>query len=63
MVTLSEDIRTQLAELDTKAGALLEIIEDEHGSLIEDQDLYDLTEMLNVLQNKITTIEENQGWI
>ena len=63
METLSPEIRTQLAELDTKAGALIEIIEDEHSSIPEDTQLEDLLDMLNSLQYKITNIQERQGWI
>jgi hypothetical protein len=63
METLSPEIREQLAELDTKAGALTELIEDEHSSIPEDPELQNLLDQLSELQNTITNIQEKQGWI
>ena len=63
MTVLSPEIRTLLAELDQKAGELKEIIEDEHSSVPEDLIIEDLLDKLDSIQDRITTIQEYQGWI
>ena len=63
METPTKKIRTELSELDQKAGTLLENLSNEISNFEDESQIEELIETLNELQSQITSIQEKQGWI
>lgn len=63
-MVLSNEIRKLIGELDQKVSEVKELIEDEFNDQdTEDDNIEDLLDKLDSIQYRITTIQENQGWI
>ena len=63
METPTKEIRTEISELDQKAGTLLENLSNEISNFEDESQIEELIETLNELQSQITSIQEKQGWI
>ena len=62
METLNEHTRKLINELDDKLNGLKEDLEDNYD-IYEDHQLTLLSSEINYLQDRISTIQEEQGWL
>jgi len=63
---LDQHIRTLLNNLDTNAGELIDYFNDTLDPTEEDHNemkYHSLMNMLDMVQDKVTSIQEDQGWI
>jgi len=57
---INKEIRTQINTVDTEVNNLIELMDDKHPL---EEELVNILNSMTELQNEITELQENQGWI